>query len=150
MRAVCRPPPLARSPRDKLPVQQRDVGFCFQHYAAFKHMTVGDNVAFGLKIRKHERKAARPLRAPGDGVRDDFIGPVARLGVRFVRPHDVEISHGRNDGSEEALIERIVHLGFETRVETALSDGSQFWVQLTKLDSDLLELREGERRWRRG
>jgi sulfate transport system ATP-binding protein len=32
--------------------QKRGVGFVFQHYAAFKHMTVRDNVAFGLKIRK--------------------------------------------------------------------------------------------------
>ena len=35
--------------------QQRDVGFVFQHYAAFKHMTVRDNVAFGLKIRKRPK-----------------------------------------------------------------------------------------------
>src|SRR4029078_12304082 len=34
------------------PPQKREVGFVFQHYAAFKHMTVFDNVAFGLKIRK--------------------------------------------------------------------------------------------------
>ena len=33
--------------------QKRKVGFVFQHYAAFKHMTVRDNVAFGLKVRKH-------------------------------------------------------------------------------------------------
>ncbi|MDA0162428.1 TOBE-like domain-containing protein [Solirubrobacter ginsenosidimutans] len=32
--------------------QKRGIGFVFQHYAAFKHMTVQDNVAFGLKIRK--------------------------------------------------------------------------------------------------
>ena len=32
-------------------VQDRNVGFVFQHYAAFKHMTVYDNIAFGLKIR---------------------------------------------------------------------------------------------------
>jgi sulfate transport system ATP-binding protein len=32
--------------------QKRKVGFVFQHYAAFKHMTVRDNVAFGLKVRK--------------------------------------------------------------------------------------------------
>ena len=32
--------------------QQRDIGFVFQHYAAFKHMTVRENIAFGLKIRK--------------------------------------------------------------------------------------------------
>jgi sulfate transport system ATP-binding protein len=32
-------------------VQDRNVGFVFQHYAAFKHMTVFDNIAFGLKIK---------------------------------------------------------------------------------------------------
>jgi len=36
----------------KLPVQKRNVGFVFQHYAAFKHMTVARNIAFGLEIRK--------------------------------------------------------------------------------------------------
>src|SRR6187401_2673363 len=35
--------------------QQRDVGFVFQHYAAFKHLTVRDNIAFGLKIRKRDK-----------------------------------------------------------------------------------------------
>src|SRR5207248_9252706 len=35
--------------------QERGVGFVFQHYAAFKHMTVWDNVAFGLQVRKRSR-----------------------------------------------------------------------------------------------
>jgi sulfate transport system ATP-binding protein len=35
--------------------QKRNVGFVFQHYAAFKHMTVRDNIAFGLKVRKRPR-----------------------------------------------------------------------------------------------
>ncbi len=35
-----------------IPPQKRGIGFVFQHYAAFKHMTLYDNVAFGLKIRK--------------------------------------------------------------------------------------------------
>jgi sulfate transport system ATP-binding protein len=35
-----------------IPPQRRGIGFVFQHYAAFKHLTVRDNVAFGLKIRK--------------------------------------------------------------------------------------------------
>ena len=39
-----------------LPPQQRNVGFVFQHYAAFKHMTVRGNVAFGLEIRKRPKK----------------------------------------------------------------------------------------------
>src|SRR5262249_53701759 len=38
-----------------LPPQRRNVGFVFQHYAAFKHMTVFRNVAFGLEIRKRPR-----------------------------------------------------------------------------------------------
>ncbi|MEO1428257.1 MAG: TOBE-like domain-containing protein [Cyanobacteria bacterium J06633_8] len=33
-------------------VQQRNIGFVFQHYALFKHMTVRKNIAFGLEIRK--------------------------------------------------------------------------------------------------
>jgi sulfate transport system ATP-binding protein len=38
-----------------LPPQQRNVGFVFQHYAAFKHLTVARNVAFGLEIRKRPK-----------------------------------------------------------------------------------------------
>ena len=40
----------------QLPPQKRGIGFVFQHYAAFKHMTVRDNVAFGLKIRKEPKE----------------------------------------------------------------------------------------------
>jgi sulfate transport system ATP-binding protein len=39
--------------------QKRGVGFVFQHYAAFKHMTVQNNVAFGLKVRKWPKAKAR-------------------------------------------------------------------------------------------
>ena len=39
--------------------QRRNVGFVFQHYAAFKHMTVGENVAFGLRVRKRPRAEIR-------------------------------------------------------------------------------------------
>jgi sulfate transport system ATP-binding protein len=42
-----------------LPAQDRGVGFVFQHYAAFKHMTVRDNIAFGLKIRKRPKDEIR-------------------------------------------------------------------------------------------
>ncbi len=43
----------------KTPPQERDVGFVFQHYAAFKHMTVGQNVGFGLSIRKWKKDAIK-------------------------------------------------------------------------------------------
>jgi sulfate transport system ATP-binding protein len=41
------------------PPQDRGVGFVFQHYAAFKHMTVWDNIAFGLAIRKRPKEEVR-------------------------------------------------------------------------------------------
>lgn len=40
----------------RLPAQKRNVGFVFQHYAAFKHLSVARNVAFGLEIRKRSRE----------------------------------------------------------------------------------------------
>jgi sulfate transport system ATP-binding protein len=52
-----------------LPPQRRNVGFVFQHYAAFKHMTVRDNVGFGLRIRK------RPKAEIGRRV-DELLGLV--------------------------------------------------------------------------
>ncbi|HWJ63593.1 MAG TPA: sulfate ABC transporter ATP-binding protein [Acidimicrobiales bacterium] len=42
-----------------LPPQKRDVGFVFQHYAAFKHLSVFRNVAFGLEIRKRPKAEIR-------------------------------------------------------------------------------------------
>ncbi len=42
------------------PVGERQVGFVFQHYALFRHMTVFENVAFGLRVRP---KAQRPVDA---------------------------------------------------------------------------------------
>jgi len=42
------------------PVAERRVGFVFQHYALFRHMTVFDNIAFGLRVR---RRRERPTRA---------------------------------------------------------------------------------------
>jgi sulfate/thiosulfate transport system ATP-binding protein len=234
-------------------VQDRGVGFCFQHYAAFKHMTVRDNVAFGLKIRKRPKaeidrrvqellelvhlegfvdrypsqlsggqrqrmalaralavepkvllldepfgaldaKVRAELRAwlrrlhdemhvttifvthdqeeamdvaeqivvmndgaveqtgpPRDLYEDPetefvmgFVGPVNRLGAMFVRPHDVEISHVPSTGTEEAMIERIVHLGFEVRVEFVLGDGDHLWAQITRTQADELELSEAQ------
>ncbi|MBS9534522.1 TOBE-like domain-containing protein [Mycobacterium sp. M1] len=42
-----------------VPPQRRGIGFVFQHYAAFKHMTVRDNVAYGLKIRKRPKSEVK-------------------------------------------------------------------------------------------
>lgn len=52
----------------RLPVQQRAVGFVFQHYALFKHLTVADNIAYGLKARKRSQRppAAEIKKRVGD------------------------------------------------------------------------------------
>jgi sulfate/thiosulfate transport system ATP-binding protein len=42
-----------------LPAQRRNVGFVFQHYAAFKHLSVYRNVAFGLEVRKRPKDEIR-------------------------------------------------------------------------------------------
>jgi sulfate/thiosulfate transport system ATP-binding protein len=46
---------ISNEDKTRTPPQKRGVGFVFQHYAAFKHMTVFDNVAFGLRIRKRKK-----------------------------------------------------------------------------------------------
>jgi sulfate transport system ATP-binding protein len=50
---------LAGQDATRLSPQRRNVGFVFQHYAAFKHMTVRDNIAFALTIRKRPKQEIR-------------------------------------------------------------------------------------------
>ena len=73
-----------------------------------------------------------------------FVGPVNRLGDTFVRPHDVEVLHEPDEGSAEAMVERVVHLGFEVRVELKLGDGRELWAQVTRETAQQLELQEGQ------
>ena len=44
-------------------MQERNVGFVFQNYALFRHMTVFDNIAFGLRVRPRARRARRKPRS---------------------------------------------------------------------------------------
>ncbi|HEY5288266.1 MAG TPA: TOBE-like domain-containing protein [Solirubrobacteraceae bacterium] len=233
--------------------RRRGVGFVFQHYAPFKHMTVFDNVAFGLTVR-HEPKAAvrerveellglvrldglakrypaqlsggqlqrmalaralapkpevllldEPFGALDAQVRNElrewlrrlheeihvttifvthdqeeamdvaqqivvmnagrieqagtphelyehpsnefvmsFIGPVNRLGDALLRPHDIQILPYPDSSTIEALVRRVVHLGFEVRVELTLPDGRDIWAQVTRETAAELELAEGQ------
>jgi sulfate/thiosulfate transport system ATP-binding protein len=236
-----------------LSVQERGIGFVFQHYAAFKHMTVRDNIAFGLAIRKTPKDqirdrvkelmklvqlqglahrypsqlsggqrqrmalaralAAQPqvllldepfgaldatvrkelrtwLRRLHDevhvttifvthdqeeamdvaeqiavmqegrieqvgGPRDlyehpatefvmSFVGEVNELEGAFIRPHDLALSLHHSPGAEEAMVERVAHLGFEVRAELSLASGSTVAAQVTRTESDELELSPGQ------
>jgi sulfate/thiosulfate transport system ATP-binding protein len=236
-----------------VPPQLRGVGFVFQHYAAFKHMTVRENVAFGLKIRRRPRaevkervgellelvqlsrlgdrypaqlsggqrqrmglaralavdpkvllldepfgaldaRVRKELRAWLRRLHDDthtttvivthdqeeamdvadrvvvmnsgrieqtaaprelydhpanefvmsFVGPVNRLGDAFIRPHDVELLLEPNGATQEAMVQRLVHLGFEVRVELVRDDGEVLSAQLTREQVEALELQRGQ------
>jgi sulfate transport system ATP-binding protein len=61
----------------------------------------------------------------------------------------VEILREPTDGAEEAMIDRIIHLGFEVRVELTLGAGEKTWVQTTKGHAQELELTDGEIVWLR-
>jgi sulfate transport system ATP-binding protein len=233
--------------------QKRGIGFVFQHYAAFTHMSVRENVAFGLRIRKRPKAEVtervnellalvgltkwadqRPSQLSGGqrqrmalaralavqpkvllldepfgaldatvraelrawlrrlhdeqhvttvlvthdqeeameisdriavmssgtieqvgGPREiydrpatefvmGFVGPVSRLGDRLVRPHDVTIALEPGESRIEAMVKRVVHLGFEVRLELELPDGTEARAQLTRAQADELELGRGD------
>jgi sulfate transport system ATP-binding protein len=240
-----------------VPPQHRGIGFVFQHYAAFKHMTVRENVAFGLKIRKRPKDEIRakvdellgvvglagfqtrypsqlsggqrqrmalaralavepkvllldePFGALDANVRAElrrwlrrlhdevhvttvlvthdqeeameladrivllndgrieqvgaprelydtpasdfvmgFLGPVARVDGGLVRPHDVTLlAEPDGAGAVEAQVARVVHLGFEVRVELVLAGGDPVTAQLTRIEAEQLELAAGDIVW---
>ena len=73
-----------------------------------------------------------------------FVGPVNRLGETWVRPHDVELLLDRREGTTEALVERVVRLGFEVRVALTLADDTKLSAQLTRAECEELELEAGQ------
>lgn len=73
-----------------------------------------------------------------------FVGPVTRVDGVMVRPHDVDIRTEPAAGVTEALIERVLHLGFEVRVELVTGDGVPIYAQITRQAAEELELRDGQ------
>jgi sulfate transport system ATP-binding protein len=73
-----------------------------------------------------------------------FIGPVSRLDGRLVRPHDVTLYQSPEPDAIEATVRRVVHLGFEVRVELELPGGELARAQLTRAQTEELELSPGD------
>ena len=68
------------------PLRERQIGFVFQHYALFKHMTVRDNVGFGLSVRPRGRRPARSeIRRRANELLE--LVQLAGLGDRY--PHQL-------------------------------------------------------------
>jgi sulfate/thiosulfate transport system ATP-binding protein len=107
------------------------------------------DVAGQLVVMNHGRveqsgSAADLYEKPANEFVMSFVGEVNRLGDDFVRPHDIEVVRDRDDATEEAMVQRIVALGFEIRVEFVLGDGTEVWAQLTRGEAQRLELQEGQ------
>jgi sulfate transport system ATP-binding protein len=72
----------------------------------------------------------------------NFLGPVTTLRGTAVRPHDIEIFRCAEPGSVPATVLRLVRLGFEVRVD-ALAGDQEVWVQISRGESDRLDLAPG-------
>jgi sulfate transport system ATP-binding protein len=108
-------------------------------------MEVADRVVVMNGGRVEQVAPPRELYdSPANEFVMSFVGPVNRLGDAFIRPHDVELLHEPNGVTQEAMVERLVHLGFEVRVELVRDDGVELSVQLTREQADALELERGQ------
>jgi sulfate transport system ATP-binding protein len=82
--------------------------------------------------------------APATDFVMGFIGPVSRVQGRLVRPHDVSVSLEPEPAALEAMVSRVVHLGFEVRLELELPGGELAHAQLTRGQTEQLELAPGD------
>jgi sulfate/thiosulfate transport system ATP-binding protein len=111
-------------------------------------MEVADEVVLMARGKVEQTGPPRELyEAPANEFVMTFVGPVTRVGDAYVRPHDVEILLAPDGANTEAMVERIVHLGFEVRVELVDTEGEQLSVQLTRDAATELELARGDVVW---
>jgi sulfate transport system ATP-binding protein len=73
-----------------------------------------------------------------------FLGPVTHLNGTALRPHDIRVVRSPEPGSAAATVVRIVHLGFQSRLEADLADGQRVTVQLPRSEALDLELAPGQ------
>jgi sulfate transport system ATP-binding protein len=108
-------------------------------------MEVADNVVVMNKGRIEQVAGPRELYdAPANEFVMSFVGQASRFGEAWVRPHDLRLSPTPGDGSREAMVDRVAHLGFEVRAELVRDDGEPFAVQLTRDEAEQLELARGQ------
>ena len=108
-------------------------------------MEVADEVVVMNRGRVEQVAGPRELYdRPANEFVMTFVGQANRVGDAFVRPHDLELTLEPNGTTREAMIERIVHLGFEVRVELVRDDGEPLSVQITRDEAERLELTNGQ------
>lgn len=113
-------------------------------------MELADRIVLLRDGRVAQVGAPRDLyENPADAFVMGFLGPVAKVGGELVRPHDVALSDRPEDGWEEAMVQRVVHLGFEVRVDLVRPDGDEVSAQLTRAEAEALEPEAGSIVWLR-
>lgn len=108
-------------------------------------MEVADEVVVMNRGRIEQIAGPRELyERPANEFVMTFVGQANRLGDAYVRPHDFDVTLEPNGATREAMIERIVHLGFEVRIDLVREDGERLSVQLTRDEAEHLELDRGQ------
>jgi sulfate transport system ATP-binding protein len=108
-------------------------------------MEVSDYIA--LMHQGHIEQVGAPREVYDEPANDfvmGFLGPVTRVEDQLVRPHELRLSPEPIPDGVEAMVKRVVHLGFEVRVELELPGGDRSFVQLTRAETEALELRDGD------
>jgi sulfate/thiosulfate transport system ATP-binding protein len=108
-------------------------------------MAVADQIAVVNRGRIEQVGGPRELyERPATEFVMSFVGPATKLDGRWVRPHDLDLRPEPSDGSLEAMVRRIVHLGFEVRIELETGEGEPLWAQLTRDEVEQLEVEPGQ------
>jgi sulfate transport system ATP-binding protein len=107
-------------------------------------MELSDQIVLMNQGRIEQAGGPRELyEEPANEFVMGFVGPVNRFGESYVRPHDLELLNAPNGHTTPGTIERVIHLGFEVRVELLLEDGRDVWAQVTRDEAERLELAPG-------
>ena len=108
-------------------------------------MEIADTIVVLNDGRIEQTGAPRDLYdAPDNEFVMGFLGPVTHLGDGLVRPHDLIIRQEAETGATQAQVARVVHLGFEVRLELALPDERKVAAQLTRSEVEQLEVEPGD------
>src|SRR5205807_9911085 len=109
-------------------------------------MDVADRIAVMNEGRIEQVGTPREVYdEPGSDFVMSFLGPVSKIGDRLVRPHDLTVALSSNDDhAVEAMVSRVVHLGFEVRIELELAGGHSAHAQLTREQAAELERESGD------
>jgi sulfate transport system ATP-binding protein len=108
-------------------------------------MEVADRIVVMNSGRVEQVGGPRDLyEHPANAFVMGFVGPVTQLGDHFIRPHDLELRREPNGSTSEAMVERLVHLGFEVRADLLLGDGQRLQAQITRDGAEELELQPGQ------